>query len=221
MRFVTVNQQPIFETPATLPRGPHRLSREEVADSQRRRLLAAFTDLLAEHGYAAVTIGGLARRAGVSRAAFYEHFEDKEACMNAAYDHFAETLLSSMTGRLSGQTPWEDFLGDALRAYLGALERDPVAARAFIVEMDAAGPAARARRHEAVGAFARLFAERHAGLRERRPELAALPPRAYLGMALGVRELVRTELETERKPQLSELVPDVLAWISASVEGAR
>src|SRR5687768_9673813 len=122
---------------APLPRGPHRLSREEVAGSQRARLLAAFTELLAERGYAGVTIGELAARASVSRGAFYELFEEKEACLLAAYDAWASELVGEMTRDVADDTPWEGFIGSALGGYLGALERDPVAARAFIVEMDA------------------------------------------------------------------------------------
>src|SRR3989442_12855138 len=98
-------QSPIFETLPALPRRPHRLTRTEVAASQRTRLMAAFTELLAERGYAAVTIGELASRAGVSRAAFYEHFADKQACLLAAYDHFAARVVTAMTGSIAGDAP--------------------------------------------------------------------------------------------------------------------
>ena len=77
---------------APLPRGPHRLARSEVAASQRGRLMTAMAELMADGGYGAVTIGELARRAGVSRSAFYENFADKETCLLAAYDRFAGEL---------------------------------------------------------------------------------------------------------------------------------
>jgi AcrR family transcriptional regulator len=211
---------PIFAAPTPLPRGPHRLTREEVAASQRARLMAALTELLAERGYAAVTIGELARRASVSRGAFYEHFADKEACLLAAYDHFATTLLSAMTAELADDTPWGAFVDRTLDAYLSTLERDPVAARAFIVEMDAAGAVARRRRRDGVHAIAAMLSQRHAAIQARDPALGALPERVFLGLALGVRELVREALEDEPAPRLTELAPDLVTWIAAVIEGA-
>ena len=211
----------MFGLAEPLPRGPHQLPRERVAASQRMRLMAAFTELLAEHGYGAVTIGALAKRAAVSRGAFYEHFADKEACLLAAYDQFAGTLLAAMTEGVDDGTDWHAFIDRALHGYLGTLEREPVAARAFIIEMDAAGPAARRRRREGIHGFAAMIAHRHAAFRAQDAALGPLPERVYLGLALGVRELVREALEDEREPRLTALVPDVVAWVTAMVEGAR
>lgn len=210
----------IFTPAEPLPRGPHRLSREDVAASQRARLLAALTKLLGERGYAAVTIAELARRASVSRGAFYEHFADKQACLLAAYDHFATTLLKAMTATVDEDTPWSAFVDATLEGYLGTLERDPTAARAFIVEMDAAGAEARRRRHEAMAAFAAVLAERHAAIRRRDPSLGPLPERVYLGLVLGIRELVRERLESEPFPALRDLTPDIRVWVTATIEGA-
>lgn len=44
----------------------------------RRDLRAALVELADEHGYRAVTVGDVATRAGVNRATFYRHYEDKE-----------------------------------------------------------------------------------------------------------------------------------------------
>ena len=40
-----------FTLPEALPRGRHKLTREQVTDAQRERLLAAVTELLAGRGY--------------------------------------------------------------------------------------------------------------------------------------------------------------------------
>jgi AcrR family transcriptional regulator len=203
---------------APLPRGPHGLTREQVAKSQRARLKAAMTELLGENGYAGVKIGRT-RRAAVSRAAFYEHFDSKEACLLAAYDDFAARLLEAIA-TAGDASSWDDFLAATLDAYLGELERDPVAARAFLVEMDAAGEDARRRRREAIRGFAAVIAERHARIREREPRLGELPETVYVGLSFGVRELVHERLEAEREPRLTELAPDVITWVTAMVEGA-
>jgi len=189
---------------APLPRGPHQLPREQVAASQRERLLVAFTELLAENGYAGVTIGELARR----------------ACLMAAYDRFATKLLAAVTAAPE-DAGFQKFVSAAIEGYLGTLEREPVAARAFLVEMDGAGPAARQRRRESPHLFAALISHRHNLIRKRQPELGPLPERVFLGLAMGVRELAREMLEDEPEPKLTRLTDDVMTWVVAMIEGAK
>src|SRR5438874_4109885 len=70
----------------TLPRGHHRLSRDEVGAAQRTRLLLAVVEVVAERGYAGATVGDVLRRARISRQTFYENFSNKEDCFLAAFD---------------------------------------------------------------------------------------------------------------------------------------
>jgi AcrR family transcriptional regulator len=209
-----------FDPEAPLPRGPHTLSRSEVASSQRTRLERAITELLAERGWAAITIGELASRASVSRGAFYEHFTDKLECLLSAYERWAGELLESMAGGITELTTWEEFIDLALGGYLGALEEDPVAARAFIVEMDGAGPEARERRREAIHVFAAMLARQHRDIRRQRRGLGPLPDRVFLGLALAVRELLREALEQPEPPSLEPLARDIRFWVTATIEGA-
>ena len=78
-----------------LPRGPHKLPREIVTDHQRWRLLTAAAQVLAEHGYAELTVEHIIREAGVSRTTFYEHFKNKRDCILAAHGIAFERLSSS------------------------------------------------------------------------------------------------------------------------------
>lgn len=50
----------------------------------RSAALAAFTGLLFEHGYEAVTVPAVARRAGLGRSTLYEHFRTKEDLLEAS-----------------------------------------------------------------------------------------------------------------------------------------
>jgi AcrR family transcriptional regulator len=206
--------------PTQLPRGPHRLSREEVASSQRGRLLAAITGLVADRGYASTTITDLARAAGVSPNVFYEHFASKEECFLAAYEVFTTTLLTRVSDQVEPTDDWTAFLLGAADAYLSALEGDRPAARAFLLEMDAAGPEARRRRNNAWSAFAALLRDRHEQMRAHEPRLGALPERTYLGICLGVRALVCGALEESPPAPLTELTPDIVHWVIATIRGA-
>jgi AcrR family transcriptional regulator len=212
--------QRAFEKAARLPRGPHGLHASQVAASQRERLLAAATELLGTEGYGGVTIGAICRRAGVSRATFYELFADKEACLIEAYARFARALVDAIFTAVAQDADWDAWVASAIDAYLGSLERDPVAARAFLVELEAAGPAPRARRRDAMSGFAAAFAERYRTARAADPALGELPDLVFLGLTLGIRELVRERLETEESPQLTDMARDIRLWAAAMVAGA-
>src|SRR5258708_12957750 len=45
----------------------------------RELLTAAFAELMDERGFAAVTVQDIAERAGINRATFYAHYDDKFA----------------------------------------------------------------------------------------------------------------------------------------------
>lgn len=207
------------ERAAALPRGPHSLSRAEVAASQRARLMTAMTELLADRGYEGITIGELVKHARVSRAAFYEHFADKEACLLSAYDEFAAVVARAMSEEPVQLNGWEELAEFSLRRYLSVFDENRTAAQAFLVRMDAAGPAARRRRRDAVHALAGLLAARYASVRDSDPSLNALPGRVLLGYALGVRELIREELEERPGGELVALTPDLVLWLTALVRG--
>lgn len=49
------------------------------APARRANLMAAGLEVFAEHGYAASSLGAVARRAGVARAVLYDHFPSKRA----------------------------------------------------------------------------------------------------------------------------------------------
>jgi AcrR family transcriptional regulator len=67
---------------ATAPSWPG-ATREDVVRNQRERLFAAMVASTASKGYPATTVADLIALAGVSRATFYEHFDDKAHCFRA------------------------------------------------------------------------------------------------------------------------------------------
>jgi AcrR family transcriptional regulator len=213
--------EPIFATPLPLPHGPHELTREQVADSQRTRLMVAFTELMAERGYAAVRLAELVARAGVSKATFYEHFADKEQCMLAAYEQYLRTLIAAIAPLVADDAPrMGDFVRNVVTRYIEVIGRDLTAARAFFVEFDGAGSEARARRRYERQAFIALLAERHQQLRARDPSLAALPTIAYEAIVDAAREIVRDRLDSQPDPNLTDLIPDLAHTFTAIFEGA-
>jgi AcrR family transcriptional regulator len=206
-----------FRVPPVLPRGRHELSREQVIAAQRERLMIAMTELVADRGYSGVGIRDVSARAGVSSGAFYECFEDKDACIFAAYDRFISVVLGRLSVAVDPERDWHGWVLRVVEGYLGALVLDPVVGRAFQVEMDALGSLARARRREALHGLA-------AFIRSARERLwsdadAPLPQTAYIGVVYAVRQIASDALERESHPDLAALAPDLAAWIAPTLAG--
>lgn len=151
-----------------LPRGPHGLSRDQVAESQRFRLLTAMTEACAEKGFANTVVADVVARSGVSRATFYTMFRDKEDCFQAAYEMNAGLVARFMEMGLEqlGDDPESrpiEKLERVLDLYIDALTSAPAVARVFLVEVYAAGPEAIARRRASLDRFVDIVAATHQG----------------------------------------------------------
>jgi AcrR family transcriptional regulator len=218
---VTAIRPGVFFAPRTeLPRGRHALDRETVRAEQRERLMAAYTELVAHHGYASVTVTSVVAHAAVSREAFYAAFDDLAGCADAAYERFIAVLLGELALAIGRATDWHALVEAAIRAYLETLQADPVVARAMQVEMDAAGKPARVRRRTALKQMADVLAARHAEVRRGDPSLGPLPDEAFLGYVYAMRQLASDLLEDDPEPDLLALIEPTVRWVAAGVNGA-
>lgn len=182
--------------------------------------MSALAEVVANVGYPSATVTEISKRARVSPKAFYEHFVDKLDCYLTAYEAFAGVLLARLGTELEQTADWHEFVAAALEAYLGSLEDDPVVARAFLLEIDSAGAAARERRRAAYAQFAHLLKARHEQMRRQNPRLGPLPDMAYLALVHGIRELVADALDEPGRPRLRQLAQDIMRWIDAAILGA-
>lgn len=194
---------------ARLPRGPHRLAREEVLASQRARMLEAMAHAVAAKGYAATTVADVVGGAGVSRKTFYEHFRDKEECFLAAWDAGVQVLVDAVErSTLEAQGEWRAHIRAGVRAYLETLARQPDFARTFLIEVLAAGPRALERRADVHARFARLLKTLHESYRADHPdEIPELPDEVFIATVGAVNELVSDRVRSGRTAELLELEP--------------
>lgn len=144
-----------------LPRGPHRLTREEVENSQRTRLLIGAAEAVAEKGYASTSVADILSRAGVSRTTFYQLFTDKADCFLAANRMASDLLSTVMAESLASLEDGShrsslERLDHLLAAYLKTLDDFPALARVFLVEVYAAGAEAIRQRRDALAGFVDL-----------------------------------------------------------------
>ncbi len=82
----------------------------------RERLLEAARDVIRTSGFAATTVDDLCKAAGVTKGAFFHHFESKEALGVAAAAFWAET-----TSAFFAAAPYHDH-ADPLDRVLGYIE---------------------------------------------------------------------------------------------------
>lgn len=141
----------------TLPRGPYALPPDEARALQRARLLEAVIGCVARKGYTATSVADILEEAGISRATFYALFTDKEDCFLAAYAEstreLEHTLASALHSCGTDATDPADRLRVLLHTWLTALSERPAAAKALLVDIQAAGPAANTFRQAAIERF--------------------------------------------------------------------
>jgi TetR/AcrR family transcriptional repressor of nem operon len=70
---------------------PRLTKRHPERGDSRTRLLEAARDIIRAKGFAATSVDDLCKAAGVTKGAFFHHFENKEALGAAAAAHWAET----------------------------------------------------------------------------------------------------------------------------------
>lgn len=142
-----------------LPRGRHDLTREQIEEDQRLRILLGFAGAMAGNGYARTPIAAVIAHAGVSRETYYRLFSDKLDGFLAAFDLVSTVLLAELDRAVEGPGPPLDRIDDGVRRYLEVLAEHRGEARLFLVEAFAAGPVAIERRAEVQERIAARIAE--------------------------------------------------------------
>jgi AcrR family transcriptional regulator len=84
----------------------------------RRALIEASLVLIAEEGFSALTLREVARRAGVTHAAPYRHFPDKEALLAAVAEEGFRTMVTLMRERMDKESGPVERLGACGVAYV-------------------------------------------------------------------------------------------------------
>lgn len=136
-------------------RGRHAPPPEVRLPLQRQRLLRAAALEFAENGYAGASSETISRRAGMSKATFYEHFANKEECMLALFDLALSVVQESMASAArSVPSDARERMKAGTRAFLTALSEHPEFAQTLLVEIIGAGPPAAQQRDRVLQAFA-------------------------------------------------------------------
>lgn len=192
---------------ATKTGGPRDDGREgrhrAVATQQRKRLLDATEQLVAERGAAGTTIERIAKRARVSSVSYYDHFASREDAIVAAFDRAVAESRAALSAAVPTGLPWPEQVRAGVRALLELIEAEPARARMCLVESQRGG-AALLERYEAALDLA-LPKLREGRLLDSAAE--DLPETLEEATAAGVAWLLRERLETDGAEGIGELLP--------------
>lgn len=98
-------------------------------DATATKILDATVFSCAAHGIRAVTLDGVARRAGVNRATIYRRFGDRDALLQAMTLREGERMAQGIMGSMSGIENPADRLVEGFAAALRLAEAHPVIRR--------------------------------------------------------------------------------------------
>jgi len=184
------------------------MPREEAERNQRERLFAAMVATVAEKGYEATTVADLVKLSGVSRSAFYRHFEDKEACFLAAVKEMVEPTLRKLGGDESAP-PGVERARQAFEGFVDLIVRQPAAAKMSIVEVYAAGPAGA----DLVDRSMDQATDLAVSLLAQVPEREGMPRELVRAIVGGIQKVIHKRLYRGLEAELPELAPQLWEWL--------
>jgi AcrR family transcriptional regulator len=188
-----------------------------LARDPRERILVAMAEVVAKRGYQGATIERIVKRAGVSRATFYEHFDNREDCMLAGFEDAALQLQQRMEVAAAEIADWPGQVRAALGAFLEYAAANPALARTCIVESATAGPAAMERYERALQTFVPLF---RAG-REVEEATGELPDELEDLIIGGLVWMVHQRLLRNEIDEIPELLPTMLEFALVPYMGEK
>ena len=184
---------------------PPNSARSKAELSQRERIVRATAQVVAEKGYAALSIPGITGVAGVSNQTFYEHFSNKREPFLAAFEASAFAGLAAATAAYETAGDRPEAVGAGIRAMVEHVAGNELFARITFFELQTAGPIALDRADMMMDRFMDFL----------RPENAAKglgtpPPEPILqAIGSGIWGAIQHELAKGRSRRLPGLAPEL------------
>lgn len=191
--------------------GPGR-SAAEVASHQLARVNRAIVEIVAERGYKRTTIREIARVAGISTRAFYQHYSTKEECFLWTHRLVAQRLLRQVGEAEIGASPGAARLAAAVSAVVEGWSQDPRLASFLLLAPPEVGPAALEQGRLASSALAAQLSVGFTG--DATAERARLAHLLSAGILAGLSSVARALFLDGRAADLLELRDELVRWAS-------
>lgn len=194
-----------------LPHGPHGMDRGAVARNQRVRMYGAMIESVSRKGYAKTSVADVIALAGVSRRAFYEHFTNKASCFVATHDVVAKRTNKALLRGWESERGWENRLHAACRAMLDDIGSHPKSAHLVMVDVLGLGRKA----YECMRSSNALFERSLVSALVLSPDGALCSPVAPRAIVGGMRQVLRTRIDSTRRRRIPALTDELLDWVGA------
>jgi AcrR family transcriptional regulator len=210
-------------TDAPAARGRHAPPPEVRLPLQRDRLLRAAAAEFAERGYASASSESISRRAGMSKATFYEHFANKEDCILSLFDTAEAVVGEAMAeaARRAGRGDATQRMRAGTRAFLTTLAEHPEYAQTLLVEIIGAGPLAAQRRDQILQQFAVLLDRENAAAAARGLIDRFASPHDAFAIVGAITELISRQVRLGEPADVLELAPVIDRLITGMLLAAR
>ncbi len=110
-------------------------------------------EVAGERGAPRASVAHIVERAGISRRTFYEHFEDREDCFLAAFDHALARAQEAVLPAYTAGSTWRERVRAGLSALLAFFDEQPGLGALLVIDALGAGPRALERRTELLDAL--------------------------------------------------------------------
>ncbi len=190
---------------STLEQPERGLTRDTLAEAQRRRIRRATGELIAKRGYAGVTVELIVKRAKVGFKTFYKHYGNKQEAFAELFDVAIASTKEEVREAVAGTDgEWPTQVAAALRAFFGSIIAEPLIARACLVEAPTAGPEMLARYEIVVRGFVPIL---RLG-RDYNPDAASLPDSTEDILAGAVLWSAYQRLVLSEADRIPDLIPE-------------
>jgi AcrR family transcriptional regulator len=182
--------------------------RHQAAAFHRARIVSAMVRVASENGTESATVARVVARAGVSRKAFYDLFENRHDCLAAVFDEGVAIASKRVSTVYEPQAPWVDRIRAGLLALLTLLDEEAELARLCVAHA-LASPAILTHDGEVLAKLSRVIDEgRSASRASKNPP--TLTAQGVLGGSLG---LIHARLISRDPRSLAELVNPLMSMI--------
>jgi AcrR family transcriptional regulator len=190
-----------------LPSGRHDLAREDVVKSQRERIVDATAEIVAEKGFAGLTIPEIASRANVSHETFYEMYPTKhDAFLGAQKVGLHQALRTTVEAYDAQLADWPEGVAAGINALMDFVCSEPSHAHLTLVDTFGASPQAIEIRRSALESFTAYLSPGF----EHAPDDAEVPEIAAEAVAGGIWQVLHHYIEHKRLHELCDASPQLV-----------
>ena len=175
----------------------------------RERLYAAMIAACAQRGYEETTVTELLAISGVSRATFYEYFDNKAACFVATLEAVLEEVVAELAQAFDTDLPRAQQARECLRGLIEMVSTQPATARLCLVEPYVVGEAAMETMRGTVEALRLLARE---ALKELRGS-DGMPEEISQAIVGGIRHILFRRVYAGELEGLAELEQPLWDWV--------